>query len=504
MPLYRENLLDALPGMPFSVKRRVMCQLTTAVTYIHARGFMHKDIKPANAFIAGKSPANAVLGDLGLAATMRDKSRGVGTENYVAPELINGTHTPITAAVDVYSLGVTFLVMVDWERVVKDGLPTCLENIKVNVPSAYPRLIQQMIDSDYRLRPEMNVVQRALDFDKDVADPEERTAYAPAPAQVALPTGPMPRSPFGTPPPPYEDKASTALYRPAQGKQKVTQVRHMPLIPPARPQPHALDLMHKAQGRDLINLQRVARGFSPDVEWRSIATGMKAIAPLNPTPAPPHWKPLVEPEKSALTSSTPDVEFSEPRAESKSTFTQQRFKLFEVEIREREAEIREREAQIREREAYIREREAHLREEQLRHCETKRRYRELRSSLKRKRVCDENRRKRMPGEWPSQPMFPNSGSFSCLSDLSNDPSNQSHEESFSNSIGEKSSRPLSRTNPDTNLSRGIIERPRHVAKARIKKHERRNEPGISNDDYSEIPEVRVLSGSRRPKKRRLD
>lgn len=64
-------------------------QITLALSYVHARGFLHRDIKSSNVFLLGHD--NIVkLGDFGL-ATMVDTTNGrlsntpVGTPCYRSP-----------------------------------------------------------------------------------------------------------------------------------------------------------------------------------------------------------------------------------------------------------------------------------------------------------------------------------------------------------------------------------------------------------------------------------
>lgn len=83
----------------------------TPLAALHARGLIHRDLKPDNLVMTGGEPGSVVLIDLGLArTTARPEARltatGVvlGTPGYMAPEQIRGEPS-IDARVDVFALG---------------------------------------------------------------------------------------------------------------------------------------------------------------------------------------------------------------------------------------------------------------------------------------------------------------------------------------------------------------------------------------------------------------
>lgn len=76
-------------------------QVTEALAALHAAGWRHGDVKPANIMV---SPAgHATLIDLSLAAPLDAPLYGLGTPQYAAPETTRGS---CSAASDIYSLGV--------------------------------------------------------------------------------------------------------------------------------------------------------------------------------------------------------------------------------------------------------------------------------------------------------------------------------------------------------------------------------------------------------------
>jgi len=91
-------------------------QSASALDAAHARGLVHRDVKPANIVISIKDgEEHAYLTDFGLAkkydtaSGLTVKGAVVGTVDYMAPEQITGDHTD--ARTDVYALGCVLFQM---------------------------------------------------------------------------------------------------------------------------------------------------------------------------------------------------------------------------------------------------------------------------------------------------------------------------------------------------------------------------------------------------------
>ena len=110
MPLYEGGSLAAglarSGSLGVSATIRLAAQLGQALDALHARGVVHRDVKPSNVLL--DAAGDAVLTDFGLArgpdaTQLTREGQVVGSLHYLAPELIEGS--PATPATDVYALG---------------------------------------------------------------------------------------------------------------------------------------------------------------------------------------------------------------------------------------------------------------------------------------------------------------------------------------------------------------------------------------------------------------
>jgi eukaryotic-like serine/threonine-protein kinase len=107
-PTLREYMTQS-GRLPIGDALRVAGHLLGALDHAHARGFIHRDVKPENVVM---SPTGAVLLDFGIAraVTASGKDRltrsgiAVGTSTYMSPEQISALQE-IDHRSDIYSLG---------------------------------------------------------------------------------------------------------------------------------------------------------------------------------------------------------------------------------------------------------------------------------------------------------------------------------------------------------------------------------------------------------------
>jgi serine/threonine protein kinase len=94
----------------------LLTQFAAALDAAHARGLVHRDVKPANILITVQDgEEHAYLTDFGVAkrfdsvAGLTAHGAVVGTVDYMSPEQITGSHTD--ARTDIYALGCVFFQM---------------------------------------------------------------------------------------------------------------------------------------------------------------------------------------------------------------------------------------------------------------------------------------------------------------------------------------------------------------------------------------------------------
>jgi hypothetical protein len=107
------NLREILDGEPLDLDRtgRIITDVARALDVAHARGLVHRDVKPANILLSGGPDEEQVyLADFGLTkrlgsvqGDLTHPGAWVGTPDYVAPEQIQARD--VDGRADVYSLG---------------------------------------------------------------------------------------------------------------------------------------------------------------------------------------------------------------------------------------------------------------------------------------------------------------------------------------------------------------------------------------------------------------
>ena len=110
-----KQLIQESPSGHLSVQKAIgICsQILDALSYAHAHGIIHRDVKPQNVIVTNRGKAK--LADFGIArevtaSTMTFSGKNViGSVHYISPEQAKGL--PVTAESDIYSAGISLYEM---------------------------------------------------------------------------------------------------------------------------------------------------------------------------------------------------------------------------------------------------------------------------------------------------------------------------------------------------------------------------------------------------------
>ena len=174
-----ETLKRMVEREPLAVAEavRIAAQIASGLAAAHAKGIVHRDVKPANVIVAPDGRLKIV--DFGI-AKLADQSRltrdgtAVGTAGYMAPEQIRGE--VIDARTDVWSLGVVLYEMVtgrtpfpgdndsDRIRSILSRTPDAISQLRPGVPAALERIVARALAKRPAERyPDMEAMRAELD-----------------------------------------------------------------------------------------------------------------------------------------------------------------------------------------------------------------------------------------------------------------------------------------------------------------------------------------------------
>ncbi|TWT56637.1 Serine/threonine-protein kinase PrkC [Allorhodopirellula solitaria] len=192
--------------LDFSTAADLIAQAARGLDHAHARGVIHRDVKPANLLIDQQGQVKLLDMGLALIATEDDHSLTVannenvlGTADYLAPEQALNSHK-VDHRVDIYGLGCTLYFLLTARPPFSDGtlaqriikhqneMPRSIRELRPDCPGELEGMCVKMLQKDPRYR-----YQTA----KEVAEAFERfTQHVPRgePVRVGLGEAPEPIS----------------------------------------------------------------------------------------------------------------------------------------------------------------------------------------------------------------------------------------------------------------------------------------------------------------------
>ena len=156
------SLADKIKAGPLEIADVVdiVTQVGSGLKQLHARGVLHRDVKPANVLFHKEPEGDrAMLGDLGLGKSLETVSQLTmpgGTPAYVAPEQVMGDRLDHRA--DLYSLGAVSYAaftgqaphgVISLGAVMRiDAPPPSMSTIRDDIPPAIDAVVRRALEPD--------------------------------------------------------------------------------------------------------------------------------------------------------------------------------------------------------------------------------------------------------------------------------------------------------------------------------------------------------------------
>ena len=220
-----QNLKEILAqGRPLTFEQigEIIAQVAEAIDFAHAKGIVHRDVKPANIILL--DGMRAKITDFGIAkitsgGNLTTTGQFLGTPNYMAPEQIKGA--PVDGRTDIFSLGICLyecltrrkpfggdsLTSISY-KIVHEPFPP-LHEINPQIPDGYDEVVSTCLAKDpakrYQRGKDLAAALRAV-----VRGERPAVRTEPMLADITmvtrdrekLPTIEVPFPEAGTPPPP--------------------------------------------------------------------------------------------------------------------------------------------------------------------------------------------------------------------------------------------------------------------------------------------------------------
>ncbi len=152
-----QTLLRKKGKIPLNEVYRIAKPLLSALDYIHAKGILHRDVKPSNILL--DEDGTPKLSDFGLAMgkdipTVTLDGTLLGTPNYMSPEQVEGKE--LDGRSDLYSLGIVMLELLTGKKAFRgENYGEVLKRLLTSSPEgveAAPEEIKILIEKDREKR----------------------------------------------------------------------------------------------------------------------------------------------------------------------------------------------------------------------------------------------------------------------------------------------------------------------------------------------------------------
>lgn len=156
------DTLDYKKNLSLKETCQIMLQLCDAVSEVHSKNIIHRDIKPQNIYYSNDGTIK--LSDFGISVLLNsplnvnENKKVMGTVQYLAPELVYGKKCSFQS--DIYAMGITFFELLTGEvpfdgskasdiayMQVNDEMPSILSIIPT-LPKEVDKIIQKATEKD--------------------------------------------------------------------------------------------------------------------------------------------------------------------------------------------------------------------------------------------------------------------------------------------------------------------------------------------------------------------
>jgi Protein kinase domain len=164
------RILDEKGPLPCEAVAHIGAQIALGLSAIHAKGIIHRDIKPDNILVGADKKVK--ITDLGLAKQTDDPELNrltatgmvVGTPLYVSPEAIRDPKSA-TVSADMYSLGATLYHLLSGKapfsasspyevmRAHLEQRPQPLRELRADIPAGLAHVVEQCLHKNPQKRP---------------------------------------------------------------------------------------------------------------------------------------------------------------------------------------------------------------------------------------------------------------------------------------------------------------------------------------------------------------
>jgi serine/threonine protein kinase len=201
------NLKEVLSqgrALSFEQIADIVAQVAEALDFAHAKGIVHRDVKPANIILIEGNRAK--ITDFGIAkiasgvANLTSTGQFLGTPNYMAPEQIKGA--PVDGRTDIFALGICLyecltrrkpfggdsLTSISY-KIVHEPFPP-LHDINPQIPEGYEEVVAHCLQKDptkryQRARDLATALRAVLRGEKPVRPPDPMLAEETVVTRVA-------------------------------------------------------------------------------------------------------------------------------------------------------------------------------------------------------------------------------------------------------------------------------------------------------------------------------